>query len=427
MPDTLTFRHRLLRACATSVLATLYAAAAWLSRRSRRRPPHARSGSHCVLVLGTFHNPNWCRSHLGPLARSDVGEVVVVCDELPPPLRNVRCECPPRALQVLLTRAGAKFCWSLVLAVRLRPDLFMGYHIFPCALLALVLARIFGRPASYQMTAGPIEISGGGWRAENRLLRALGAPSALAERLAACVVREFDSVVVRGSGAAAYVRELGYARNLVVITGSVAPPPDWLDFESRPIDVAFVGRLAQHKRPDRFVAVVAALVAARTGTRAAIIGAGPELAEIESLVARLELQSNIEILGQRDDVEALLAQTKVFVLTSQSEGLSIAMLEAMAAGAVPVVADVGDLRDRLESGQSGYLVAAADVAGYARAALHLLSDAEVWRRCSRLAARLAVEHSGSDVIAARWRAHLASVLAHEAPGAQIANASGPIR
>ena len=425
MADTLTFRHRLRRACATIALATLYAAAAWLSRRLRRRPP--RSRSRCVLVLGTFHNPNWSRSHLGPLARSDVGEVVVVCDELPPPLPNVRCECPPRALQLLLTRAGAKLCWSLVLAVRLRPDLFMGYHIFPCALLALLLARVFGRPASYQMTAGPIEISGGGWRAENRLLRALGAPSALVERLAAAVVREFDSVVVRGSSAAAHVRELGYARNLVVITGSVAPPRDWPGFTARPIDVAFVGRLAEHKRPDRFVAVVAAIAAERPGTRAVVIGTGPQLTELKNLVARLKLESNVEILGQRDDVEALLVQTKVFVLTSQTEGLSIAMLEAMAAGAVPVVADVGDLRDRLESGRNGYLVAADDVAGYARAALHLLSDREAWESCSRLAARLAVEHSGSDVIAARWRAHLASVLAQKEPDAQIANASGPIR
>ena len=99
----------------------------------------------------------------------------------------------------------------------------------------------------------------------------------------------------------------------------------------------------------------------------------------------------------------------------------------MAAGAVPVVADVGDLRDRLESGRNGYLVPADDVTAYARAALRLLSNAEVWRRCSRLTARLAVEHSGSDVIAARWRSHLAGVLARDAPDGQIAKASGPMR
>jgi glycosyltransferase involved in cell wall biosynthesis len=425
MADELSLAQRLRRACALGALASLYAAAAWLSRRARRAPPRERSG--CMLVLGTFHNPNWIRSHLLPLARSEVGEVVVVCDERTPSLVNVRCECPPRWLQTALTRAGAKLCWSLLLAVRLRPDLYMGYHIFPCGVLALILARVFGRPASYQMTAGPIEIGGGGWRAENRLLHALGAPSALVERLAATVVRELDSVVVRGNGAAAYVRELGYVGNLAVITGSVTPPCDWPDFAARPIDVAFVGRLAAQKRLDRFLAVVAAIVAGRPRTRVVIIGAGPKLTEVRNLVTRLRLESNVEILGQRNDVEALLMQTKVFVLTSETEGLSIAMLEAMAAGAVPVVADVGDLRDRLQSGRDGYLVPADDVAAYASAALLLLSNEEVWRRCSRLAARLAAEHSGSDVIAARWRTHLAAVLERNAPSAQSASASGPIR
>ena len=378
-------------------------------------------------MLGTFHNPNWVRAHLIPLASGNVGEVVVVCDERPPPLANVRYECPPRWLQALLTRAGAKLCWSLLLAARLRPDLYMGYHLFPCALLALILARLFGRPASYQMTAGPIEVSGGGWRAENRMLRALGAPSRLVERRAAAVVREFDSVVVRGSGAAAHVRGLGYTRNLVVITGSVALPSHWPDFAARPIDIAFVGRLEEHKRPDRFLAAVVEIVAELPATRVAMIGGGAKLEEMRDLVAALGLEANVEILGQRADVEDLLLKTKVFLLTSQTEGLSIAMLEAMAAGAVPVVADVGDLRDRIESGENGFLVAADDVAGYARAASLLTSDADVWRRCSRRAARLAAEHAGRDVIAARWRAHLASVVERKTHGPQAASASPPIR
>jgi hypothetical protein len=240
------------RLIVTGLLATLYTGAAWLARcRPRGATPARRSG--CILVLGTFHNPNWVRSHVVPLAHSGVGEVLVVCDEPAEPLDNVRFECPPRWLQRALTRAGAKLAWSFVLGVRRRPDLYMGYHIFPCALMALILGRIFGRPSCYQMTAGPLELEGGGWHAENRLLRALDRPSCLVERRAAAVIREFDSVVVRGSGAAAYVRKLHYTRDLEVITGSVTPPCDAFTFALRPIDIAFVGRLTEYKRPDRFV------------------------------------------------------------------------------------------------------------------------------------------------------------------------------
>lgn len=413
------------RLLVTGLLATLYGGAVWLARcRPRGATPARRSG--CILVLGTFHNPNWVRSHVVPLARSGVGEVLVVCDEPAEPLDNVRFECPPRWLQRVLTRAAAKLAWSSVLAMRRRPDLFMGYHIFPCALMALILGRVFGRPSCYQMTAGQLEVEGGGWHAENRLLRALDGPSPLVERRAAAVIREFDSVVVRGSGAAAYVRKLGYTKHLEVITGSVTPPRDSLAFALRPIDIAFVGRLAEYKRPDRFVSAIAAIAGERPGLRAVLIGDGPLRGELRDQVMRLGIDTNVEFLGQRADVEALLARTKIFMLTSRWEGVSIAMLEAMAAGAVPVVANVGDLRDRLESGRTGYLVAPDDIAGYARAAASLLADVGAWGDCSRHATRLAVETSGTDAIAARWRTHLASVLA-PTPHPQIANASGPIR
>lgn len=426
MADTVVKKPGLRHGAAAGMLATLYATAAWLARHRRRENavPRARG----ILVIGTFHNPNWSLSHLAPLANCGLGEVCVVCDEPAPPLVNVRFACPPRWLQRLLTRAGAKLCWSLLVALRRRPDLYMGYHIFPCGLLALVLGRLFDRPACYQMTAGPLEIEGGGWQAENRLLRALGEPSALVERRAAAVVREFDSVVVRGSGAAAFVRGLGYGRNLAIITGSVMPAEvEWGDFDTRPIDIAFVGRMAECKRLDRFVTVIAAIVAERPATCAAVIGDGPCLATAREQVRLLGLEENVTFFGQRNDVDTLLAMTKVFLLTSQSEGLSIAMLEAMAAGTVPIVADVGDLRDGLEPGHSGYLVAADDVAAYARTAIGLLTDADAWRACSRRAARHAAANSGRDAIAARWRTHLNHVLAAPPPEAHAASASGSIR
>ena len=135
---------------------------------------------------------------------------MLVCDEPVEPIRGVEAQCAPRWLQALLTRAGAKLAWTLLCAWRYRPDLYMGYHIFPCATIALCVARLFGKPACYQVTSGKLELDGGGWLADNTALRALGRPSPLVARLAAGVVREFDSVVVRGSGAAAYVSGLGF-------------------------------------------------------------------------------------------------------------------------------------------------------------------------------------------------------------------------
>lgn len=417
-----TLAQRTRRLVATAGIAAIYAGAArWSRLFSRRRVGH-RSGR--ILVVGTFDNPNWFYAHIWPLARSGVGTIVLVCDEPVASIGGVQIECAPRWMQVLLTRAGAKLAWSIRCAWRHRPDLYMGYHIFPCSIIALGVARLFGKPACYQVTSGPLELEGGGWGVENRLLRALGGPSPLVAELAADIVREFDSVVVRGAGAAAFVRGLGFDRNLAVITGSVEPKVAWQDFAERSIDIAFVGRLTEYKRPDRFIEVVGAIAKSMPQVRVSIIGSGPDEPALRHRVAELGLTDAVTFLGQRDDVDRLLAKARVYVLTSRWEGVSIAMLEAMAAGAVPVVADVGDLRDVVQVGVTGFLIEQDDIAGYASAVIRLLSDERMWKACSRHARRSALARSGREAIALQWQRHLRDVL-HQQPASQAASASGP--
>src|SRR5688572_14210912 len=183
------------------------------TRRSWKRTGH-------VAVCGTFHNPNWFRSHLRPLGLAGLGEVIVVTDRAQPAVAGVRVATPPRWLCALLGRAGAKLARTIWLGWRLRPDLYMGYHILPNSLVALWSGRLFGRPTCYQMTAGPSEVGGGGYRADNAVLRRLRSPSPLLERMAVATVREFDLVVVRGGVARRFLADRG-VHQTAVITGSV--------------------------------------------------------------------------------------------------------------------------------------------------------------------------------------------------------------
>ena len=112
------------------------------------------------------------------------------------------------------------------------------------------------------------------------------------------------------------------------------------------------------------------------------------------------------------------------MLTSRSEGVSIAMLEAMAAGAVPVVGNVGDLGDFIDDGENGFLVAQHDLAAYKRAALKLLSSEDAWRRFSRQALASSAEATGVDAIARRWNQHLRAVMAK--PSAEHASSSSTV-
>jgi glycosyltransferase involved in cell wall biosynthesis len=127
-------------------------------------------------------------------------------------------------------------------------------------------------------------------------------------------------------------------------------------------------------------------------------------------VAERGLERTVEIAGQRADVEAYAARARVFLLTSRSEGLSIAMVEAMAAGAVPVVADVGDLGDLVEDGVTGYLLHPDDHAGFVRTVARLLAEPERWEALARAARHAARERAGLEHVSGLWSRHLEEAM-----------------
>lgn len=390
-----------------------------------RRPwkPNGR-----IMVTGTFFNPNWYLSHVTPLSHCGVKEVILVVDEPQIPLERVRFVCPPSWVSKFLSRAGAKMIWMLFAGIRYRPDLYMGYHLAPGACSALVAGKLLGRPSCYQMTAGPVEIIGGGIGAIESVGGSLGCPSRLIETLALGVVRQFELVVVRGNKAKEFVTTLKPRRPVAIITGSVngdlqSPQAD------RWIHLVFVGRLAPIKQVHQFIDIVDAVARIIPNVRAAIAGDGPQMADVQARTEELGLTGNIEFLGKIEDVKAILACAKVFILTSQSEGLSISMAEAMAAGVVPVVADVGELRDLVTDGVNGYLIEPDNIERYVERIVSLLQNRSTLSRYSKRAFEDAREHCSVEVITRKWNRSLREVISRASGcGAQeIMNHEQPVK
>lgn len=362
-----------------------------------------------IALIGTFHNPNWFLSHVIPLARSGAYEVIVVTDEVLSAPENVRFLCPPRWFSMLAGRALAKFTSLVICALRYRPDVYIGYHIFPAALTALIVGRAAKRPACYQMTAGPIEIHGGGFSNENRVMSWLSRPSRLVERLATSVAARFDLIVVRGSRAKAFLAARGLESKVAVITGSVTPPQHG-HARARDYDLVFVGRMTAIKQPLLFVDIVATVKQSIHSIRAAVVGDGPLLESAERRTARLHIERSLDFLGKKEDVMEVLVRSKIFVLTSRSEGLPISMLEAMAAGTVPIVPDVGEVRDIITDGVNGYIVEANNIPQYIKRIFGLLRDNDLWRGQSEAAMEAAARHSGDKRVADQWVRTLQDVI-----------------
>lgn len=409
---------------AYAVLLTIYGVTLVIAKSARLISWRRHTHTGRIAVTGTFHNQGWFLSHMVPLSQSGVREVILVTDEPQPAVEGVRLMCPPRWARKLLGRALSKLLWMAFAGLRHRPDLYMGYHILPGAVSALVVARLFGRPACYQMTGGPVEFMGGGANNENRLMSCLRRPSALLERLATAVVREFDLVIVRGSRARRYLGDQGFGGRTHVIPGSIeAFEPT--NGQQPHYDLVFVGRMTEIKQPGQFLEIVALVQRHIPNVRAAMVGDGPLKDMLSARAADLGIEDCVDCVGQLSGAETMLARARVFVLTSRSEGLSIAMLEAMAAGLPVVVADVGELRDVVVNGQTGWLVSPGAIDEYAGRIVALLSDEVLRCRMGQRARQVALQLASRENVARLWSQAIGDWCGLErgpgAPSAELAS------
>jgi glycosyltransferase involved in cell wall biosynthesis len=106
----------------------------------------------------------------------------------------------------------------------------------------------------------------------------------------------------------------------------------------------------------------------------ALAGDGELRTDLEQLAGELGIADRVRFLGLRRDVPRVLAALDVFVMTSESEGLPIAMIEAMAAGLPVVATEVGGIPELVADGVSGRLVPANDHEAAAAALAALASD-----------------------------------------------------
>jgi glycosyltransferase involved in cell wall biosynthesis len=105
-----------------------------------------------------------------------------------------------------------------------------------------------------------------------------------------------------------------------------------------------------------------------------IVGQGGLRKELEAQAARLEVAAHLRFLGHREDVHNLLSIYDIFVLPSLSEGMPLALLEAMAAGLPAVATRVGGVMEVLDDRKTGLLVPSRDSRALADKMITLLGD-----------------------------------------------------
>jgi glycosyltransferase involved in cell wall biosynthesis len=132
--------------------------------------------------------------------------------------------------------------------------------------------------------------------------------------------------------------------------------------ETAPFTAVFVGRLVPEKGLTTLFDAWGAAFRGRTDVRLRLVGGGPEDKALREQAARLGITDQVEFLGHRDDVEAVLAEADVGLLPSRIEGLSNTLLEFMACGLPTIASRVSGSEDFVVPGSNGWLFPVGDEA-----------------------------------------------------------------
>ena len=150
-----------------------------------------------------------------------------------------------------------------------------------------------------------------------------------------------------------------------------------LEWEERRNEIAFVARFdIQQKRQDLMIQAFAIVAKEIPDIRLAFYGEGKEMEQIRQMAESLGISDRVDFKGLVRDIPNAIRNAKMFVMTSDYEGLPNALIEAMAVGLPCVSTDCspGGAMELIVNGENGVIVPCGDVECLAHSILEVLND-----------------------------------------------------
>ncbi len=168
--------------------------------------------------------------------------------------------------------------------------------------------------------------------------------------------------------------------------------------------MTYIGRLESIKGVDDFLAALVPLKKNYPQIHLQVVG---WYKEKHPLVERY--RNDVHFTGLRKDIPTILGGTDIFVMPSHSEGLSNAIMEAMASGCAVIASEVGGNRYLLQNGVSGFLFPAGDREALRAHVKRLIDDPAKRRTLGEAARKRIEEHFSWDVVGKKYLELFASL------------------
>ena len=194
--------------------------------------------------------------------------------------------------------------------------------------------------------------------------------------------------------------------------------------DSRVVRLLTVSRLVRNKRVDVVMRATRLLLDRGVDARLTLLGEGPLQGDLLRLAHELNLGDRFEFRGLVDNPETLrrhYAEASMFVLCSETEGISLAVQEAMAAGTPVIVTAPGGMASFLEPGHDSIVVSEPDPAAFADAIQELANSPDSYLRIARAALKKVRSISNR-----RWAQQLERIISRDL-GNRIRSRPSPTR
>lgn len=212
---------------------------------------------------------------------------------------------------------------------RHRPDLVYVSMLKHDAFVAVRAGKSLGFPVVLR-PEGAGETGDLAWQKRGRFGRWIGQ-----------VTRQADAYIALSPRIENELIEAGYDTQKIFPIANGVPVPKNAPKVARTGRLAvFVGRLAPEKGLDTLLDAWPEVLRPFPNARLKLVGTGPLEAELKHKVAASQIGLSVEFAGARNDVQAILSEASLFLLPSREEGLSMALLEAMARALPVVVSDI---------------------------------------------------------------------------------------
>lgn len=203
------------------------------------------------------------------------------------------------------------------------------------------------------------------------------------------------------------------------------PPSDYKQRLGLPADAVVVGSLTRmrvRKGVEEFLRAMGAICRERPAVQVVIAGEVEADDEVRAMVAEAGLAGRLQLLGRRTDVPEVLSAFDVFVLSSHNEGMSNAILEAMAMEKPVVATAVGGTVEIVAEGETGHLVPPREVEALRHGIERVLDHPDDGRRMGARGRQVVIDRYSSRAMVRQMEALYTQLLTARSAGQSSATA-----